>query len=186
MSQENKERKFSISNIIFTAIFTIAFITQYILMILSYNALGWIFSLYMGWIIWPFSLYFGFITFRVFKKKGGVEKGTSYTQTTTLVERGPYALVRHPQYLAFVLFSISITLWAQTLVSLFLTGTIIILTYRWTYREESHLIIKFGTSYINYQKRVTRLNPIIGLIKYALRKEKKPNSVSSNENYDTP
>ncbi|MFX0140135.1 MAG: methyltransferase family protein [Candidatus Hodarchaeota archaeon] len=160
-------------DIIFTTIFTLAYIVQFIVMFLYYNTLGLEILTYIGWIIWIFSVYFGFISFWVFKKKGGVKKGEIYHKTQILVDSGPYALIRHPQYLGGILFTISITLWTQLWVSLLLTIIIIILTYHWTYREEKNLIQQFGKSYIKYQKRVTRLNPIVGLVKYFIRKNEK-------------
>ena len=92
------------------------------------NELGLTYLMYIGYIIWPFSLYFGLISFRTLKKKGEVEKGKSYVYTTKLVNEGPYALVRHPQYLGGVLFAICITLWTQVMLSLILCIIIIILT----------------------------------------------------------
>ncbi|MDX1798983.1 MAG: isoprenylcysteine carboxylmethyltransferase family protein, partial [Candidatus Lokiarchaeia archaeon] len=106
------------------------------------------------------------IPFWTFKKRGRVEKGKSYVNTTELVEKGPYALVRHPQYLGGILFTISITLWTQLLASLILTIIISVLTYQWTYVEEKRLIDKFGENYVLYKKKVPRMNLMLGLIRY--------------------
>jgi protein-S-isoprenylcysteine O-methyltransferase Ste14 len=135
-------------------------------MFLITNTLGFTFLVYIGYIIWGFSIYFGFVTFWIFKKKGGVEKGKSYINTTKLIKKGPYAIVRHPQYLGLVLFSISITLWTQSWLSLILTTIIIILTYYWTYSEDKNLIKKFGVDYLEYKHKVPRLNPILGIVRY--------------------
>ncbi|MFW9936330.1 MAG: methyltransferase family protein [Candidatus Thorarchaeota archaeon] len=164
--------KYSIFEILLTTIFTISFIIQIVLMFIYYNELRLTFLLYIGFIFWIFSIYFGFIPFRTLKKRGKVEKGKSYIKTTKLVDEGPYAIVRHPQYLAGILFTISITLWTQVWLSLILTIIIIILTYQWTYTEERLLIDKFGDDYIAYKKNVSRLNIIVGLIKYMLRQKK--------------
>ncbi|MFX1570382.1 MAG: methyltransferase family protein [Promethearchaeota archaeon] len=167
----DKGKKFRVGNIIFTSIFTISFIIQIILMFLFFNELGLIILIYIGCIIWVFSLYFGFITIWTFKKKGGVEKGKSYMYTTELVVRGPYAIVRHPQYLGGILFTISITLWTQLFISLVLSIIIIILTYQWTYVEDKNLVDKFGEDYMKYKEKVPRLNFILGLIKYKTSKQ---------------
>ncbi|MFX1366382.1 MAG: methyltransferase family protein [Promethearchaeota archaeon] len=158
--------KFSIGDIILTTIFSIAFIIQIILMFIIYNELGLTYLVYIGYIIWPFSIYFALIPFISFRKRGGVKKGKSYVNTTKLVKEGPYAIIRHPQYLGGVLFSICITLWSQVWLSLILSIIIIFLTYQWTYSEDKKLIEKFGEEYKIYREKVPRLNPILGIIKY--------------------
>ncbi|MFX1328138.1 MAG: methyltransferase family protein [Promethearchaeota archaeon] len=168
---KRNKKKTSFGDFIFTAIFTISFIIQIILMFLFFNELDLIILIYMGYVIWVFSLYFGFISFWIFKRHGGVEKGKSYVHTTKLVENGPYAIIRHPQYLGGILFTISITLWTQIWLSLILTVIIVILTYQWTYREDKNLIDKFGEDYKRYKEKVPRLNPILGIIKYFIQKK---------------
>lgn len=135
-------------------------------MFVFFNELNLIVLTYIGYVIWGLSLYFGLISFWTFKKRGGVEKGKSYINTTKLVDKGPYAIVRHPQYLGGILFTISITLWTQLLVSLFLSIIIIVLTYQWTYVEDKSLIDKFGEDYKRYKERIPRMNFILGLLKY--------------------
>jgi len=164
-------QKFSLGTIIFTTIFTIAFLIQIVMMFIIYNELGLSFLVYIGWIVWLLSLYFGFISFRTFKKRGDVKKGKSYIYTTKLVKDGPYAIIRHPQYLGGILFTISITLWTQVWLSLVLSIIIIILTYQWTYSEDKNLIEKFGEDYKRYIENVPRLNPILGIIKYYSQKK---------------
>ena len=168
--EDKSKKKFSLVNTIFTIIFTISFIIQIILMFMFFNELDLIILIYIGYIIWGFSLYFGLISFWTFKKRGEVQKGKSYIHTTKLVDKGPYAIVRHPQYLGGILFTISITLWTQLLVSLILSIIIIVLTYQWTYAEDNNLIDKFGEDYQRYKERVPRLNLILGLIKYRKNK----------------
>ena len=140
-------------------------------MFLFFNELGIVILVYMGYIIWGFSLYFGLISFWTFKKRGGVEKGKSYLYTTKLVDNGPYAIVRHPQYLGGILFTISISFWTQIFLSLILSIIIIILTYEWIYVEDKNLIEKFGEDYKKYKVKVPRLNPILGVIQYCIRRK---------------
>ncbi|MFX1499697.1 MAG: methyltransferase family protein [Promethearchaeota archaeon] len=161
-----EKKKFDIKDIIVTTVFTLCFIIQIVLMFLFFNELQLIVLVYLGYIIWGFSLYFAFISFWTFKKRGGVEKGKSYLHTTKVVDKGPYAIIRHPQYLGGILFSISITLWTQLLISLILSIIIILLTYQWTYVEDKNLIEKFGEEYKIYREKVPRLNPLLGIIKY--------------------
>ena len=42
-----------------------------------------------------------------FRKKGGVKKGKSYIHTTKLVDTGIYSIIRHPQYVTFILWAIA-------------------------------------------------------------------------------
>ncbi len=167
---KEKKKKVRITDVIFTSIFTLSFIIQIILMFLFFNELNIIILVYIGYVIWVFSLYFGLISFWTFKKRGGVEKGKSYMHTTKVVERGPYAIIRHPQYLGGILFSTSITFWTQIWLSLILSIIIIILTYQWTFVEDKNLIDKFGEDYKRYKQKVPRLNLILGLIKYIKHK----------------
>lgn len=158
--------------IILTTIFTVVFLIQIYVMFFISSESSITFLVYLGWVVWIFCIYFAFITFLTFRKRGDVEKGKNYLHTTKIVTSGPYAIVRHPQYLGGILFSISITLWTQVWFSLVLSIIIIILTYQWTYSEDKILISKFGEDYERYIKEVPRLNPLIGIIKYFSHKRK--------------
>ena len=165
MSDKSNKSNKKIIDYLLGTLLTIPFIIQFFIMFLFSNELNLFILVIIGYVVWGFSIYFGFISFRVFKKKGDVDKGKSYIYTTKLVDSGPYSLIRHPQYLGMILITISITLWSQILLSLILTITIIIVVYRWSYMEEKDLLNKFGVDYKEYKRRVTRLNPILGIIK---------------------
>ncbi|TFG19041.1 MAG: isoprenylcysteine carboxylmethyltransferase family protein [Promethearchaeota archaeon] len=165
--------KFSLKDVIFTTIFTIAFILQIFLMFFVQNQINIPFLFFSGWILWIISLYFAFIPFFAFKKRGGVVKGKSYINTSKVVKDGSYAIIRHPQYLSGILFSISMTLWNPVWYNIVLSIIIIILTYQWTYAEDKHLIGKFGQDYETYKSEVPRLNLILGFIKYFAKKNNK-------------
>ena len=164
------KQKFSLSMIISTTIYTIAFIAQIILMFIVDNEMALGILIYCGWIIWLFSLYFSLITFRIFKKRGKVPKGKNYMNTTVLVDKGAYAIIRHPQYLGGILFAISIVFLTQIWLTLVLCIVITILSYHWAFVEEKNLVEKFGNAYKEYRKRISRLNPVLGIIKYLQRK----------------
>ena len=136
--------KRNLRNIFFTTIFTIAFLIQIVLMFIIENNSNIPFLAYVGWIIWGFSLYFAFIPFITFKKRGDVEEGKSYLHTTRVVKDGPYAIIRHPQYLGGILFTISITLWNPVWFNFVLSIIIILLTYQWTYAEIKNLLKNLG------------------------------------------
>jgi len=59
---------------------------------------------------WDFvfsGLVFGWLPIIEFRKKGGVKKGKSYIHTTQIVDTGIYSIVRHPQYVTFILWAIA-------------------------------------------------------------------------------
>jgi methanethiol S-methyltransferase len=170
LSAIKNKKKYSLKDVLFTTIFTIAFVLQIFLMFFVQYVINIPFLFFSGWIIWIISLYFVFIPFFTFKKRGAVEKGKSYIHTSKVVKNGTYAIIRHPQYLGGILFTISISLWNPVWFNLILSVIIIVLTYQWTYAEDKNLIEKFGKDYENYKKKVPRLNPILGLIKYYFRK----------------
>ena len=155
---------------IFTVIFTIALILQIILIFVIKSELIFPILVYSGWILLIISLYFAIIPFFTLKKRGEVERGKSYVNTSKVVKNRVYAIIRHPQYSGRMLFSISITLWNPAWFNVLLSIIIIILTYRWTYAEDKSLIDKFGEEYENYKRKVPRLNPILGVIIYYYRK----------------
>ena len=173
ISPVKNDKKFNLKDVFFTTIFTIAFILQILLIFFGGSQLNIPILFFSGWIIWVISLYFAFVPFFAFKKRGDVVKGKSYINTSKVVKDGTYAIIRHPQYLGGILFSISITLWNPVWFNLVLTGIIIILTYQWTYAEDKHLIEKFGEDYESYRTTVPRLNPILGLLKYYSKKSHK-------------
>lgn len=150
-------------------VFILAFIGQFILLFFYNNELGLNFLKYIGWFLWGLSAILGVIPIIYFKRKGGVKKGESYIKTSKLVTNGPYAIIRHPQYLSFILLVFGFTLITQSWISLILTIIITVMTYLWSFQEEKKLIEKFGNDYITYQKEVPRFYLLIGLIKYFIR-----------------
>ncbi len=116
--------------------------------------------------------YFGMAPVISFPKKGNVAKGKSYVHTTTLVDTGIYAIIRHPQYFSFILWSIGAMLLFQNVMVILLGIPVILLTYEDMVRADKFLINKFGSSYQDYMKKVPRANPFIGCIRCLLRNEK--------------
>lgn len=126
-----------------------------------------------GWVLLWISGVFGMLPIFTFKKLGQVKKGQSYVHTNQLVDQGVYSVVRHPQYFAGVLISIGLVLIAPGWINLMLATMNIIQYYVGTFEEEKYLVAKFGQQYIEYQKKVPRINPIWGIIKRLLRSIKR-------------
>jgi len=164
-----KNRRIALSEIILT-IFAVG---QIVCTIVFYKKGGSILIRNAGWIILWISAIFGWLPIFTFKKWGGVQKGKSYIKTTQFVDRGVYAIVRHPQYLAGILISISLTLIAQHWI-VFIPGIVCIYIYYFdTFKEEEFAIEKFGEQYKAYQKGVPRLNFIAGIIRIFTEKARK-------------
>jgi len=137
------------------------------------NYYGYNFLVYIGYGFWGLGAIFGILPIIHFRRKGGVKKGESYIRTTTLVTTGLYAIVRHPQYLAGILISLSLAFMSQHWVVIILVIPPIICTYFDTLNAEKILVEKFGEEYIRYKKQVPRLYPILGITKLIIRKVRK-------------
>ena len=147
---------------IIVGIFLISEVSQ--IEIFAYVGVGlYIFS---GWI-------FGMLPVTEFRKKGGVKQGNSYIQTTRLVDTGIYSIVRHPQFVTFILFAIAGMLLFQHLIVILLGIPIIPLTYIDLLRADKRLVVKFGDDYKYYMQKVPRANFLLGIIRYLQRRNRK-------------
>ena len=77
----------------------------------------------------------------------------------TIVTKGVYSIVRHPQYLGGILAHIGFSFLFSALCSLFATPLIIVLIYIISWKEEKELTKEFGSNYRDYQKKVPMLLP---------------------------
>ena len=104
------------------------------------------------------------------RKKGGVKKGQSYVHTTKVVDTGIYSVVRHPQYVTFIMWAFSGMLLFQHWIVIMLGTPIIPLTYIDLFKEDKACVKRFGEAYETYMKRVPRANFLLGLIRRCKRK----------------
>ncbi len=110
-------------------------------------------------------LVFGLLPVFEFRKKGGVTKGKSYIHTNQLVDTGIYSIVRHPQYVTFMLWALAGMLLFQHWTVVFLGIPIFTLTYLDLIKADKNAIKKFGNDYMDYMKRVPRANFLLGIIR---------------------
>jgi protein-S-isoprenylcysteine O-methyltransferase Ste14 len=151
-------------------VLTVAAVGQVVLTMLFYNESGNSLIRNIGWVILWISAIFGWAPIMTFRKWGGVPKGKSYINTTVLVDRGVYAIVRHPQYLAGMLISVALPLIAQHWLVGVLGVVALPIYYIDTYTEETAATAKFGEAYTQYAARVPRVNFFLGIIRWARRR----------------
>jgi protein-S-isoprenylcysteine O-methyltransferase Ste14 len=124
-----------------------------------------------GWICWWAGVIFAVLPIITFRRKGGVAEGQSYMKTTTLVDTGIYAIVRHPQGgTAWLLFNLAAMLIAQHWSSMVLGLVSMGLVYADTFKADRYCIEKFGDEYKRYMERVPRVNFVIGIMRLLVRR----------------
>jgi protein-S-isoprenylcysteine O-methyltransferase Ste14 len=174
MNGENSQHKaepMTKKDIILTSIYGGCIILQIILIVILHNTEKNSFLLVSGFIFLFLFFMFGGLPYYEFKKMGGVPQGKRYMDTSRLVDSGIYSVVRHPQWLSWIMFSIALILFAQHWFSIILGGLAIILVYVQTYDMDAMLIKKFGKEYHQYMQRVPRMNFLLGIIRLYQRKK---------------
>jgi protein-S-isoprenylcysteine O-methyltransferase Ste14 len=100
-----------------------------------------------------------------FKKRGGAPKGESIVHTTALVDTGVYSIIRHPQYLGFMIITLGLVLTSQHWASIASAAVGTALFYLDIKKEEQLTINKLGEPYRLYMQRVSALNPLPGTVR---------------------
>ena len=167
------KKSYSWIKVIPSTLASILFITQIIIGIFLLPDVSQIELLaYLGIGLYIFSgLIFGMLPVFEFRKKGEVEDGKSYIHTTKLVDTGIYSIVRHPQYITFILWSIAGMLLFQHWIVIFLGIPVIPLMYVDLIHADEQGIKKFGDNYKQYMKKVPRANFLLGIIRFLKRKK---------------
>jgi protein-S-isoprenylcysteine O-methyltransferase Ste14 len=124
---------------------------------------------YIGWIILYAAAFLGVIPVFALRKKGEVVKGDSYIHTSVLVDSGLYAIIRHPQYLSFILICLGIILVAQQWLIAIIGVPAMLLNYMGIRQQDHFLIQKFGDNYLRYMKKVPRINFLVGIVRLLRR-----------------
>ena len=76
-----------------------------------------------------------------------------------LASAGPYARIRHPQYVGFVLIMTGFLVQWPTLVTLVMYPILVYMYARLARREEAEMLEKFGDEYRRYAERVPAFFP---------------------------
>jgi len=126
----------------------------------------------IGWVVWALGMVLVMAPIVMFPRRGGVAKRESFVNTTRLVDTGIYAVVRHPQYTGGI-YSIFLTTflwyphWLFGVLGAIGTGVV----YMGCREEDKQLIEKFGDAYVDYMKRVPRMNVFLGLYRWLKRRK---------------
>jgi protein-S-isoprenylcysteine O-methyltransferase Ste14 len=165
-------KSFSWIDLVPVTLASVLFISQIIVGIYLLSEVSQIEILaYVGVGLYVFSgLVFGWLPVIEFRKRGGVGKGKSYIHTTKLVDTGIYSIVRHPQYVTFMLWAVAGVLLFQHWIVVLLGIPIVPLTYIDLIRADEDAIKKFGDDYKAYMKKVPRANFLLGILR-RFRKE---------------
>ncbi|MBU7032678.1 MAG: isoprenylcysteine carboxylmethyltransferase family protein [Theionarchaea archaeon] len=158
-------------DIVLTSIYGFCIVSQVIALVIFRDTPKNPYIVICGFVFLLLFFMFGGLPYYEFKKMGGVPEGKSYMSTTRLVDTGIYSVVRHPQWLSWVMFSIALILFTQHWLSLVLGITATVLVYIQTYDMDRSLIKKFGENYIRYMKRVPKMNFILGIMLLYRRKK---------------
>jgi len=160
-------KSFSWMDFVPVTIVSILFISQIIVGIFLLSGVSQIEVLaYVGVGLYVFSgLVFGWLPVFEFRRKGGVKRGKSYIHTTQLVDTGIYSIVRHPQYVTFILWAIAGMLLFQHWIVVLLGIPIFPLTYIDLIKADKDAIEKLGDDYKRYMKRVPRMNLLLGILR---------------------
>jgi len=150
--------------------YSVLMLLPIIMVLVFYNYYTFDLLVYAGWILLAFSVVIIFMAGGEFRKKGGAPKGKSIVQTTVVVDSGIYSVVRHPQYLGFMLFVFSLVLMSQHWLSVFSGVMGSALFYKDVLREEQMAIEKFGDDYRRYMQKVPTMNLLSGLVRLLRRK----------------
>jgi len=82
----------------------------------------------------------------------------------TLATTGPYAYVRHPQYVGFILIMIGFLFQWPTLLTLAMFPILVWMYVRLAHQEEREVRTEFGDAYARYAARVRAFIPRLGQI----------------------
>jgi len=109
---------------------------------------------------------FIFPPFFLLSRYGRPSRGQPYYCTTAVVDRGVYSIVRHPQYVGYVLLTLGFAALSQRVLTSLLAVCCAGAFYVQSLREEAYCQKRSGQKYLAYMRRVPRFNFFAGLFRY--------------------
>jgi protein-S-isoprenylcysteine O-methyltransferase Ste14 len=91
-------------------------------------------------------------------------------QSTGLIERGIYGVVRHPMYVGAMLCYLSYVFFHPHWLILLISSVNIAIIYWFVLRGEQQNVIKFGDAYRRYMENVPRINLLAGILRLVQNK----------------
>lgn len=145
-------------------------IAQVVVSFLLYNPAGNQALRIVGWVVGVLAGLFGVLPMITLRRKGGVPEEKDYTHTTALVDSGVYAVVRHPQYLSFMLLSLFLIFVAQHWLITVIGVAAMALVYTGIVPQADQANLeKFGDDYKRYMEKVPGVNFLAGIIRLLRR-----------------
>ena len=108
---------------------------------------------------------FVFPAFYLLVKHGRTGNSLTKMEAGIVVDRGLYAIIRHPQYLGYVFLGCGFALLHQHWVLVLLAVVAATFFYLQAVREEETCLAKFGAPYERYRQRVPRFNVPLGVVR---------------------
>ncbi len=152
------------------AAWSVLTILQTLLSFVLYNQEGVESVRYLAWAVWVVMCIFGIVPIFTLRRKGGVPDGKGYVHTTALVDTGVYAVVRHPQYLSFMLLNLFLILVAQHWLITLIGLPAMALSYLIALDADRFGVERFGEEYTRYMQTVPGTNFPLGLIRLLRRR----------------
>jgi protein-S-isoprenylcysteine O-methyltransferase Ste14 len=81
----------------------------------------------------------------------------------TLAVTGPYSVIRHPQYVAFITIMFSFLLQWPTILTLLMFPLLVWMYARLAKREEQEAVVEFGDAYRRYAAQTPPFFPRLAL-----------------------
>ena len=123
-----------------------------------------------AWVILAVGIVLIALPIPALRRKGKVRKGKSYVATEKLVDTGIYAVVRHPQYLGWLLMYPALYLfnphWQLAIWAVLGVVCLAVIVRQ----EDKRLVEKFGERYKNYMQAVPGMNLVAGVIRLLRRR----------------
>ena len=107
---------------------------------------------------WSFFFDYDSLSFFGFRQILNIGKTIEINPEVSIKKKGLLGIIRHPMYLALLIF-----LWSSifTLMDLFIHTLLTIYVLIGTKLEEKKLVLEFGDAYVKYQQEVPMLIPLI-------------------------
>ena len=80
-------------------------------------------------------------------------------RTHTLAVTGPYSVIRHPQYVTFIMIMFSFLLQWPTILTLLMFPVLVWMYARLAKQEEQEAVAEFGNAYARYAARTPAFFP---------------------------